>query len=479
MSSLPKNALKSPVDWLESAVKNHTDCSPATMQLIADSGQQLQEQSTELESLKLTRGKFSRKIGVAKKEGLDTSELVQETQNLSSRIKQIEQELTNSLQVIVDRLETDSETAAPSKDVVNQEKPAYFITNTHTNSQHSISCELVKSAEDAALYSSYVENHPGRTAYHKYEFGDLIQTCTGQDCRFLLARNKSGDVCGVLPATILSSPFFGTYMISMPWFNYGGPLADTDDIANQLLHTASQIAEQSGCSHAEFRETTSRADWMVQTHKVSMTLKLPNSRDTFEKNLKSSIRAQSNKAVRAGCTVQFGHKELLDDFFAVFSNKMRSLGTPIHKKQFFLSMLNLLDNDASICIVRLNNKPVAAGFLIAHGNTQEIPWASSLRKFDSLGVNMLLYRSILGNAAESSFDFFDFGRSTVDSSTFRFKKQWGAQAQQLYWHNWTADGNVLALSPDSPKYKMAIAVWKRMPVWLANFLGPSLIRGLP
>jgi len=478
MKSIPKNALKNPELWLKSFIENHAGQS-AIERLFANSSQQLQYYSTELESLKLARGKISRKIGVAKSEGLDTSELVKETKDFSNRIKLIEQELSNYLQVAADKVAMDNKTSSANKNSSGTGKPAYFITSTQPESISPISCELVKSAEDAALYSNYVENHPGSTAYHKHEFGKLIQTCTGQECRFLLARNQSGDVCGVLPITILSTALFGTYMVSMPWFNYGGPLADSDNIANQLLHSASLMAEQADCSHAEFRETIPRETWLEQTHKVSMTLPLPNNRDSFEQKLKSSIRAQSNKAIRAGCTVKFGHKELLNDFFTVFSYKMRSLGTPIHSKQFFLALLNLLKNDASICVVKLHNKPVAVGFLIAHGKTQEIPWASSLRKFDTLGANMLLYRSILGNAAESRFDFFDFGRSSIDSPTYRFKKQWGAQAQQLYWHNWTPDGNVLALSPDSPKYKLAIALWKRMPVWLANFLGPTLIRGLP
>jgi len=459
MKHVPKNALKNPELWLKSFIESHAGQSEID-RLFADSRKQIEQYSAELESLKLARGKISRKIGLAKNEGMDTSELLQHTKTYTNRIKLIEQELSNYLQIAADKVWTDNEAKAANKKIVGAEKPAYFITNSNLESSPSISCKLVECVEDVAQYSNYVDKHSGRTAYHKHEIGDLIKTCTGQDCRFLLAINKSGDVCGVLPTTILSSAVFGTYMVSMPWFNYGGPLADSDDISNQLLHAASLLAEQSGCSHAEFRETSRRTDWLEQTHKVSMTLKLPNSRDSFEKNLKSSIRAQSNKAIRAGCTVQFGHIELLNDFFSVFSHKMRSLGTPIHKKQFFRSLLSLLNNDACICAVKLNSRPVAVGFLVAHGNTQEIPWASSLRKFDSLGVNMLLYQSILGNAAESGFEFFDFGRSSTDSTTYRFKKQWGAQAQ-------------------SPKYKLAIALWKRMPVWLVNYLGPALIRGLP
>ena len=160
---------------------------------------------------------------------------------------------------------------------------------------------------------------------------------------------------------------------------------------------------------------------------------------------------------------------------------MRDLGTPVQGRAFFEGLLELFGDDAFLSVVSRDGKPLAAGFLLAHGGeTLEIPWASSLRRANPLGVNMLLYRRTLGEAVARGYRHFDFGRSTVGESTWRFKRQWGAVQRQLYWHYWTSDGeDMVGPSADSPKFRVAIAAWKRLPVALTRRLGPSLVRGLP
>ena len=110
----------------------------------------------------------------------------------------------------------------------------------------------------------------------------------------------------------------------------------------------------------------------------------------------------------------------------------------------------------------------------------EIPWASTVRDFNKISINMLLYWEVLKFAIESGRKVFDFGRSTVDSGTYRFKKQWGAEPVQLNWHYWLADGGELPqLNPDNAKFRMAINAWKKLPLPLANLLGPHIVRHLP
>jgi hypothetical protein len=111
----------------------------------------------------------------------------------------------------------------------------------------------------------------------------------------------------------------------------------------------------------------------------------------------------------------------------------------------------------------------------------EIPWASSLREFNPISVNMLLYAQLLEQAIADGYTVFDFGRSTADSGTYRFKRQWGAEPVQLHWHYWLSDGRAEPprLNPDNPKYRAAISAWQRLPLGVANRLGPMIVRNLP
>ena len=145
-----------------------------------------------------------------------------------------------------------------------------------------------------------------------------------------------------------------------------------------------------------------------------------------------------------------------------------------------LPSLQAFADRSRLFVVRHRGAPVAAAFVIGYRGRLEIPWASSLREANSIGVNMLLYWNVLEYACRERYAMFDFGRSTVDAGTFKFKKQWGAQPHQLYWHYWIrGGGQPPVINPSNPKYRLAVAAWQRLPLPVANRLGPWLVRNLP
>jgi FemAB-related protein (PEP-CTERM system-associated) len=175
-----------------------------------------------------------------------------------------------------------------------------------------------------------------------------------------------------------------------------------------------------------------------------------------------------------------GGREHLDAFYAVFSRCMRDLGTPVYAKGFFSKILEIFPKEARICVVLLGDVPVAAGFLYGYRSLLEIPWAASDKRFNKLAPNMLLYGTVLEYACQQGFQVFDFGRSTPDSGTYRFKAQWGAQPKQLYWYYWMENGRPLPqLNPQNPKYALAIRLWQKLPLAVANVLGPHIVKYLP
>jgi FemAB-related protein (PEP-CTERM system-associated) len=179
-------------------------------------------------------------------------------------------------------------------------------------------------------------------------------------------------------------------------------------------------------------------------------------------------------------TVRFGGEELLDDYYLVFSRCMRDLGTPVYKKHFFRTIVETFPKEAMLSVVSLNGMPLAAGLLYGFRNTLEIPWAASDRRFSRLAPNMLLYSAVLEFACREGFREFDFGRSSVDSGTYRFKLQWGAQPRQLHWYYWLAEGqSIPELNPDNPKFKAAISVWRHLPLTVTNLIGPHIVKYLP
>ena len=341
---------------------------------------------------------------------------------------------------------------------------------------------LVEAIDDRASddWNRYVGANAAASAYHVYEWRNVVRKAFGHPTYYLAAKDASG-IRGILPLVRLKSALFGDFLVSMPYFNYGGVVANDEGTRQLLLDEAARLGASLGVSHMELRhDSNDLPSWPSRTDKVAMLLRLPASADAFDKSLPSKLRSQAKRPMREGAEFAHGGIELLDDFYAVFAENMRDLGTPVYAKKFFRTILATFPQQAWLGIVRLGGEPVAAAFLFEHRGVVEIPWASSLQRANKFGVNMFLYWNVLRRSADRGQATFDFGRSTLDSGTFRFKQQWGAEPKQLYWHYWLAKGGDLPrINPDNPKYQMAVAVWQRLPLAVTNLLGPHIVKNLP
>jgi FemAB-related protein (PEP-CTERM system-associated) len=330
-------------------------------------------------------------------------------------------------------------------------------------------------------WDAYVNACPEASGWHYSAWLDVIERTFGHECRRWVARDEHGHIRGVLPMVRLRSRLFGDFGVSLPFVNYGGALANDAATRAALMHAASDHAHQAGMSHVEFRDREPlSAEWPVRTDKVIMSRALPEGPEDLWQELTTKQRTRIRRAQKhEGVTVECGRHELLDDFYAVFARNMRDLGTPVYSPELFRAVLERFKHSL-IVVVRHHQQPVAAGFLFGHRDRLEIPWASALRDYNAWGVNMLLYWRCLECATELGYREFDFGRSTVDSGTYRFKQQWGAEPSPCYWHYWLAPGRDMpGLTPDNPRFRLAISTWQRLPLAIANRLGPPIVKNLP
>ena len=244
----------------------------------------------------------------------------------------------------------------------------------------------------------------------------------------------------------------------MPFMNYGGILADSSEAAEALTRAAIELCSDLKASEIELRDLCSMNSMKAvdghqiieRTHKVRMLLDLPATKDELLKSFKSKLRSQISRPQKEGITAQIGGAEHIEIFYRVFSINMRDLGSPVHSKRLFQEIFREFHDRANICVASYRGVPVAAGLIFSFRNTVEIPWASSLRKYNELSPNMLLYWTLLANSCEQGARYFDFGRSTPGESTYKFKEQWGAKPWPLHWHNIIVDGKPV---PDNQSEK--------------------------
>lgn len=336
---------------------------------------------------------------------------------------------------------------------------------------------------DAALHRvrAFLDHWPGPRMAHDPAWVDILRKGLDQDPIYLEAVQGERTV-GVLPLAVVESYLFGRFLVSLPYLNQGGPLANDSTIAKQLVAAAIEIANKRDVRYLELRnlEEIDHLDLNEKkTSKVLMWLDLPSTSDGLWKSFKPEVRNQIRKGEKAGLTVTFGAEELLGEFYEVFSVNMRDLGTPVFGRKLFQSILTHLPGRSEIGVVRLEHKPIAAGLLLHDAKHTEVPSASSLREYNKTCANMLLYHHLLLRAIERGQRVFDFGRSSEDSGTFKFKKQWGAVPRPSVWQYHVRKGSISDVRPDNPKYRRRIETWKKLPLWLTKWIGPAIVRGIP
>jgi FemAB-related protein (PEP-CTERM system-associated) len=323
----------------------------------------------------------------------------------------------------------------------------------------------------------------GGSIYLRSGWSQLAQDVFGHRAIFFEARATDGRLSGILPV-VQQRGLLGNFATSVPFFNYGGALAEDDATALALMGRARQQTRELGCSYLELRDVKARAsDWEVRTDKAAMILELPSTREALSKQLGSKLRSQIKRADRENIEIRRGGAELLDAFYAVFARNMRDLGTPVYPKRFFRRILERFAGDTQIIVIELRGLPAAVGFLVFDGASVEIPWAACRADAKPLGMNMKLYWELLCVAVERAARSFDFGRSTIDSGTYKFKQQWGAEPRQLYWYRWERRPRASAASGEAHSRGRGIdsmvAMWKKLPLPVANALGSWISPGLP
>lgn len=338
---------------------------------------------------------------------------------------------------------------------------------------------IVNVAVDAEVWDREVAGHPDATVYHLWAWREVFRDALGHHPHYLIAR-REGRVVGGLPIVELHSRLFGRFGVSLPFVNYGGVIAADRAASDALIGEALGWARSRGLRHVELRHRDRLAPaWPARHHKVAMWLPLMESAEAQWAALDRKVRNQIRKAEKSGLTVAEGGVEWLDAFYGVFAHHMRDLGTPVLHRRVFDAVARALPPHARFFVVRHAELPVAASLTLAFRGTVEVPWASALRTHNDKAPNMLLYWAMLKAAIAAGATRFDFGRSTPDEGPFHFKRQWGAEPHPLVWEYAGLGGPIPDQSPGNPKFRLAIAGWQRLPVRVATWLGPGIVRHIP
>jgi FemAB-related protein (PEP-CTERM system-associated) len=336
---------------------------------------------------------------------------------------------------------------------------------------------------DAAAWDAYVAAHPDATPFHSRAWCEAITKATGHKCHLLAARVAGGRLVGLLPLHHIRSPLFGQALVASGFAVDGGLLADSETAAAALADAAVDLAKSLGVPSVELRggALPTGEGWHAEDGLYAgFARDLAADDDAELLAIPRKQRAEVRKALESGLTVTTGSEAAeRRDHYRIYATSVRNLGTPVFPKKLFDAVLDAFGDEADILTVRDNGRPVASVLSLYWRGTVMPYWGGGTAEARKLRANELMYFALMRHARAKGCTRFDFGRSKVGTGPWSYKKNWGFEPQPRIYARWLAPGETARdTNPNSAKYRLQVDLWKKLPLWAANRLGPLIARGL-
>ncbi len=348
-----------------------------------------------------------------------------------------------------------------------------------TTSQCDLTVHSLSSG-DIAAWDAYVHAHPKATFFHRAGWQEVIETSFGHRTHFVLAR-QNGEICGVLPLVHIKNILFGNRLVSTPFCVQGGPLVSNDAARRALDNFATALADELNVEFIEYRsEEASNLSW---TTKDDLYFIFRREIDASpELNLKAIPRKQRavvRKAIKAD-ELRDEIDDHPDRFYGVYANSVRNLGTPVFSKKYCRVLKSVFGDDCEfLTILNGNGLPVSSVMQFYFRDVVLPYYGGGTPQARSTGAYSFMYWRSTCRAAERGIRLFDFGRSKKDTGAFAFKKNWGFDPKPLHYEYRLRSGVPLPdVNPLNPKYHLMINTWKRLPLPVANLIGPPLFQAI-
>lgn len=334
----------------------------------------------------------------------------------------------------------------------------------------------------ALAVDDFVMTHPDGTPFHRVAWMRAITQATGHRAIMLAAVAPSGRIEALLPLHHVKSRLFGQAFASTAFAVDGGILTVTPRAVPLLAKAAQDLAQGAGDVSLELRGGPAPGDGWHRIEGAHVGFARPIAEDDEAELLAvpRKHRAELRKALaNPALSVEVGRDARhLRDHYRVYAQSVRNLGTPVFPASLFRAVLDHFGEDADILVVREGDRPVSAVLTLYHGDRVMPYWGGGISDARRLRSNELMYYRLMRHGSARAKTLFDFGRSKVGSGQAAWKKSFGFTPRPLVYHGWPADGAGRDIDPGSARYQRRIALWKKLPLPVANLIGPWIARGL-
>lgn len=338
-------------------------------------------------------------------------------------------------------------------------------------------CVRLLKPEDAGRWDGFVASCPDATFFHRAGWQTVIEQAFGHRTWFYYAE-RGGEIVGVLPLAEIRSRLFGHSLCSLPFCVYGGIATASDDARLALDCTAQALARNLGVDHLEYRHRTPQhTDWPTKHLYTTFRKSLLADDEQNMLAIPKKQRAMVRKGIKAGLQSRVGDD--IDDFFNAYSTSVHRLGTPVFSRKYFRLLKKTFGDDCELMTV-VNEGRIVTGLMSFYFRDEVLPYyGGGTDEARTVAGNDFMYWELMRRASRRGARLFDFGRSKVGTGAFDFKKNWGFTPQALHYEFQLHRAKAMPdHNPLNPKYKRFIDAWRKLPLPVANFIGPFVVRNL-
>ncbi|MBX3610159.1 MAG: FemAB family PEP-CTERM system-associated protein [Hydrogenophaga sp.] len=333
-------------------------------------------------------------------------------------------------------------------------------------------------AAQVARWEAYVAACPQATFFHRAGWEKIIREVFRHDTHFLFVTD--GDVLqGVLPLAHVQSRLFGRSLSSLPFAAYGGVAASSDEAGEALVAHARELARRLGVAHLELRHIErQRPDWPVQDLYVTFRKPIEATEEANMLAIPRKQRAMVRKGIKNGLVSTID--STVDDFFALYADNVHRHGTPALSRRYFQALCEVFGPDCEVLTARTADGRPMSSVMSFYFRDEVLPYyAGDHVAARDLAANDFKYWELMRRACARGLRVFDYGRSKVGTGPYAFKKNWGFEPTQLHYEYQLLQRDAIPQNnPANPKYRLMIEAWRRLPLPVANWLGPHIVRNL-
>jgi FemAB-related protein (PEP-CTERM system-associated) len=333
-------------------------------------------------------------------------------------------------------------------------------------------------AEGIRRWNAFVLSSPEATFFHRAEWQTILRDVFRHPTYYLYAE-RDDEIQGILPLAHVKSLLFGNALVSLPFAVYAGIAANTPDAVTPLESAAQDLARKLNVEHLEFRNLTPRhVEWPTQDLYVTFRKEILPDVEANMLAIPRKQRAMVRKGINNGLKSELDCTS--DRFFALFADNVHRHGTPALSKRYFDTLLRLFGDDCEIMTVTSQDGKPLSSVLSFYFRDEILPYyAGDDEAARHLAANDFKYWELMRRSCERGIRIFDYGRSKTGTGPYAFKKNWGFEPQALHYEYCLYKRDSIPQNnPSNAKYKLFIEAWRRMPIGLANMIGPHVVRNL-